>query len=383
MNIKKKFWKRVDFQVTLFTAAIVAILTFSTFLIQYRITYQDTLKSLNDQVDSIYTYISSLLDTDTFKNISNRDDMDDPGYQSMHDLFRRAREITGVMYLYTAKQDENGNFIYVVDCLEPSNPDFRYPGDLIEPEIYPDMEKALSGQKVLPDKIKDTGWGKIFITYLPIYSHWGDVIGVIGIEFEAEHQYTTYRNLRLLIPGFILLFSLIASIAAHMIFRKISNPFYHDMANTDYLTGLKNRNSYQVDMDNLIAMKMQDGMGLVVIDLNNLKLVNDTLGHETGDRYISCISQAYFNLHTKEAVMYRTGGDEFVLAVPDASEEKLERISKSLKEEFDRLKFSEDLNFSWGYAVYDPKQDNTIHSTYRRADKYMYARKQKFHNPSS
>ena len=103
--------------------------------------------------------------------------------------------------------NEDGEFVYLIDCLDQSEPDFRYPGDLIEHEIYPDMQRALDGQKVLPDRIKDTEWGKIFITYMPIYDG-EQVLGVVGIEFEAGHQYDTYRSLRLLLPLFILLFGI-------------------------------------------------------------------------------------------------------------------------------------------------------------------------------
>ena len=51
------------------------------------------------------------------------------------------------------------------------------------------------------------------------------VLGVVGIEFEAGHQYDTYRSLRLLLPLFILLFSLGACLVSRLLFRRISNPF--------------------------------------------------------------------------------------------------------------------------------------------------------------
>ena len=377
--MKKNYWKRVDLQVSIFTAVIVAVLTFTSFILQYNITYRDTLKSLNDQVESIYAYIAPYLDADTFSNISARDDFNSEDYAQAHDVFRRVKEVTGVMYLYTAKENEQGEFIYVIDGLDPDNPSFRYPGDPIESEIYPDMKRALGGEKVLPDKIKDTEWGKIFITYLPIYDQ-NQVIGVIGIEFEAEHQYMTYRNLRLLLPWFILLFSLIACLISRALFRHISNPFYHDMANTDYLTQLKNRNAYQTDMDNIIAMKLEKEMGVISIDLNSLKKVNDTYGHEKGDQYITCISRAYQNLDTKKAVMYRIGGDEFVILVPQADKQKIEALMGALEREFNKLIFSPELTFSWGYAIYDQQEDNNLHSTYRKADKQMYSKKQIYYS---
>lgn len=241
--MRSELWRRVDVQVSLFTAVIVAILSYSIFMVQYRITYNDMLRSLNDQAEHIYSYIGERMDTDTFKHISGPGDVQKEDYQRMHDRFQRVKEITGVMYLYTAKMNDAGEFVYVVDCLDPVDADFRYPGDPIEREIYPDMQRALNGERVLPDKIKKTDWGKIFITYLPIYEG-EEIIGVVGIEFRADHQYQVYQNLRRVLPVFILLFSLAASLVSRYLFRRISNPFYRDMSNMDYLTRLKNRNAY-------------------------------------------------------------------------------------------------------------------------------------------
>lgn len=376
--MKSELWRRVDVQVSLFTAVIVAILSYSIFMVQYRITYSDMLRSLNDQVEHIYSYIGERMDTDTFKHVSVPGDVQKESYQRMHDCFRRVKEITGVMYLYTAKMNGNGEFVYVVDCLEPTDADFRYPGDLIEREIYPDMQRALNGERVLPDKIKKTDWGKIFITYLPIYEG-KEIIGVVGIEFRADHQYQVYQNLRRVLPVFILLFSLMASLVSRYLFRRISNPFYKDMSNMDYLTRLKNRNAYQLDVKNRIAAKKEKDTGFILIDLNSLKHINDTMGHETGDRYITCISQAYLNMGPEDGIMYRIGGDEFVVVMPGASEEKIGSFVSRLESEFEKMVFMPGLTFAWGAAIYDAETDDDLFSTCRRADKNMYMKKQKFY----
>ena len=83
--MKSELWRRVDVQVSLFTAVIVAILSYSIFMVQYRITYNDMLRSLNDQAEHIYSYIGERMDTDTFKHISGPGDVQKEDYQRMHD----------------------------------------------------------------------------------------------------------------------------------------------------------------------------------------------------------------------------------------------------------------------------------------------------------
>ena len=76
--------------------------------------------------------------------------------------------------------------VYVVDGLPEDADDFRYPGDAIEPEIQSELERALSGETVLPEKILDTDWGNNFIAYYPLYNESGEVIGALGIEVAAD-----------------------------------------------------------------------------------------------------------------------------------------------------------------------------------------------------
>ena len=91
--MKSELWRRVDVQVSLFTAVIVAILSYSIFMVQYRITYNDMLRSLNDQVEHIYSYIGERMDMDTFKHISGPGDVQKEDYQKMHDRFQRVRRL--------------------------------------------------------------------------------------------------------------------------------------------------------------------------------------------------------------------------------------------------------------------------------------------------
>ena len=107
------------------------------------------------------------LDKAAFSEINVKEDMQKNSYRSMHEMLNNVKKAARVKYLYTAKKNESSEFIYLIDGLDYDSQDFRYPGDPIEWEIYDDMERALTGGPVLPKAIKNTGWGKIFITYMP------------------------------------------------------------------------------------------------------------------------------------------------------------------------------------------------------------------------
>lgn len=377
-NIKRRTLRRVDVQVSIFTAVIVLISSLCVFALCYHMTYNDMIKSLKDRVHAISDYVSENLDEATFDAINVTADVDKTIYKETKAMLENVRDTTGVRYLYTAKENDEGEFIYVVDGLDMKALDFRYPGDLIEEEIIGDMHRALEGEEVLPNEIKITEWGKIFITYLPIHSE-DKIIGVIGIEFEAEHQYDTYLKLRHMTPVIIGGACLVALLVALVCFRRISNPLYQDMANTDQLTQLKSRNAFMVDMENLNVMRKKARAGVLVLDLNNLKQVNDRLGHDEGDRYLQKTADVMRAVRKADMVMYRTGGDEFAIIMNWASDSAMESCASQLRQEFEpyRGDWKVDTSLAIGYAVYDPKIDESINDTYKRADARMYEDKKK------
>ena len=97
--------------------------------------------------------------------------------------------------------------------------------------------------------------------------------------------------------------------------------------NYDLLTGIYNRRAFRELVD-IILQKQKIGMAaLVMWDLDNLKYVNDTYGHETGDRYIRLFAEYLQSLEEAGAVVERHSGDEFIALLYNGNEEELrERI---------------------------------------------------------
>lgn len=369
--------KRVDAQVSILMACIVAVSCFAVYLFGYTYTYRDMIRSLEDRVYSIYDFAEAELDLSTFVELNTKEDMTKESYRRTKSLFASIKNATGVQYLYTAKRNPAGELIYVIDGLPSSAPDFRYPGDLIEPEIVDKLNRALAGEVILPKNILHTSWGDIFITYLPMYGDNGQVVGVMGIEFAAGHQYQTYRTLRIAAPIIILGACALGTFFALLFFRRISNPHFQDIANTDYLTTLKNRNAYELDLKNICAQRAMDGIGLLVADLNGLKHVNDTLGHEVGDSYIKAFGEALRAAVGAGGVLYRIGGDEFLAMVRGGTAQQLEEYMQRIELEFRRgvQDCVPNGSCSIGSAICVGDDIAAFEMAYRLADAAMYENK--------
>ena len=102
------------------------------------------------------------------------------------------------------------------------------------------------------------------------------------------------------------------------------DPFTHlaqleRMASVDPLTGLYNRRGLMSEVDRILAAG-GDGMALLVIDVDDLKQINDTWGHLKGDEVLRMVSEVVRQVGGPDAVAGRLGGDEFVLVLWEVSD---------------------------------------------------------------
>lgn len=150
------------------------------------------------------------------------------------------------------------------------------------------------------------------------------------------------------------------------------------MARRDELTGVKNKKAYhelEASVQSGIDSGMDEKFAIVVCDINNLKIVNDTLGHKAGDEYIRASCRLICNVFTHSQV-FRIGGDEFVafLGSGDFGDRAalVEKINNTVLE---NLRNGEGPVVAVGISDFDKQSDKKISDVFERADKAMYAQK--------
>jgi len=152
---------------------------------------------------------------------------------------------------------------------------------------------------------------------------------------------------------------------------------YEEMAITDSLTGLYNRNAYQIDTKKIEEL---NGFMILTFDLNDLKVCNDTKGHTQGDHYIVTAAKMIERLLAPYGRCYRIGGDEFCSIVRNGATCPVEDLL--LKLEMEQVKYNAGLTpggypirIAAGYAMYDAELDADIEEMRSRADTNMYRNK--------
>ena len=147
---------------------------------------------------------------------------------------------------------------------------------------------------------------------------------------------------------------------------------------TDELTRLHNRRSLEEDMSALRADGLDDDLVMFCIDVNGLKMVNDTKGHAAGDELIKGAADCLVLSIGQVGNTYRTGGDEFMAIVHDKAPERIcEEIWRKASEW--RGEHSDTLSMAVGYATHADNPDATVDDLEHMADADMYAEKERYY----
>lgn len=164
----------------------------------------------------------------------------------------------------------------------------------------------------------------------------GGLLVLILLTYFSTYK-VSYIPYIILVALFFLFVHFVVAIRkyVHVFSLSIEKTFYEELAYLDLLTGIKNRHSFDRSLAELRGEHQKFKiLHLLMIDLNNLKSINDTCGHNTGDEYIRRTGQILKELEKRfsDIEVYRYAGDEFVMLCFDKTEETVSEIIQAIKD---------------------------------------------------
>ena len=153
-----------------------------------------------------------------------------------------------------------------------------------------------------------------------------------------------------------------------------------DLAERDGLTGVKNKAAYtrsEQDLDAKIKENSCEDFAVVVCDVNGLKSVNDTHGHQAGDEHLKACCTMICRVF-KHSPVFRIGGDEFAVILTGDDYRAREILTRNLREQMKFNQADGRATVACGMAVFIPDKDRSVSAVFNRADAAMYRNKKQF-----
>lgn len=166
-------------------------------------------------------------------------------------------------------------------------------------------------------------------------------------------------------------------------YRKALEEELKQISNTDPLTGLYNRRGFITLAEHTISLtkRLKKKLVLIFIDLDNMKVINDNLGHNVGDMALKETAEILRSTFRENDILARVGGDEFVvLGIVEKDEDKDElivRLNKKIEEKNSMENRIYRLSLSYGTIIFGPEEQKSIEELLDKADKLMYENKKK------
>ncbi len=235
-------------------------------------------------------------------------------------------------------------------------------------------ELSLEGKEMAADVVE---------TYVPILRG-GEFVGAFEIYFDITKS--KGRLERLLTHVYVILGLISGILLSLIVINAVKARRYEEelrrCSTTDDLTGLLNRRGFMTLAEKQISLssRIEDELFLLYADVDNMKWINDNLGHKIGDQALADTANAMRETFRKSDILCRLGGDEFaVLLRCDPKEECEKTIIKRFEENLQKAarQFGNvyDLQISTGIVKYSCKEPCSVEDLLAKADKLMYENK--------
>ena len=224
------------------------------------------------------------------------------------------------------------------------------------------LEVSITGIDEWIKQMKNAAAGTS-ILYSPI--HFSDKPVGLYVFKNPDFLYTNSKLSSILAP-------ISKAIQQMFLNRQLQNAFNEltHIYNRDQLTGVYNRVAFNELIESKYRLAVDDGLpgAVLFIDADNFKEINDTMGHDEGDKVLKYISTALVNSLSTEGYVCRYGGDEFLVYLPGATD----KVANSYRDAVYKALIADKISVSIGLTETDPDSPLTLSDYVAKADEDMY-----------
>lgn len=252
------------------------------------------ISTLGNKALDIAKITAEKVNIDEYKKFNTPQDMEKQAYKDLVKTLDHIREISDSKFIYIMKQNEKGEFIYVLESVDYDTVDY----DSNDPTLIGEVEEtydgfpiAMSGEPYIENDISVDQYGALITSYYPLKDNTGTVIGFIGVDYEVAQAHKSFKNLEKNILILSIALCILIMILGYFISKNISRPIKEaaiiseKIANYDldtYHINIKNKdeigllaNSINTMIDNLkdIVNNVQNDSATLKENIHNLNLM--------------------------------------------------------------------------------------------------------------
>ena len=239
------------------------------------------------------------------------------------------------------------------------------------------LHQIAAGNTYVTPTYEHDDYGYFLTAHAPIYDSGGNYSGFVGVDFDLQYYLAEEARFRAIGLGSFAAALILALLIGYLVarydfqLRHRMEKHYRDSVR-DGLTGLLNRRGAMEEVGKSLARRTASYATLLV-DIDNLKRINDRLGHVRGDRVISQAAEAIDKSIRVGDSCARLGGDEFMIFAPDCKKQEAEKIAGRILANLSALDEAGSTKFSVsiGIAVQNGSGAN-FDRMYRDADSALY-----------
>jgi methyl-accepting chemotaxis protein len=260
MHFKKTLGIKITLTFLIITLLNVGILS----TVMYKQSYNMFIHNVGKKALAITKIAVETINIEEFKEFKTSDDMHKDSYKKNIAQLDFIRKIGGAKYLYVLKKNKDGNFIYIFDTAY-NQEEVCDVGEIENDESY---ELAWQGKEFFEDEIWiDEKWGAMLCAFCPLKDKNGEIVGIIGIDYDAEQEYITFQKLKKTILILSLTVLIVISLLGILIFNKLSKPIKKIASLSDKIAN----HDYKIEH---INVKNKDEIGLLANNFN--KMIKNT-----------------------------------------------------------------------------------------------------------
>lgn len=319
----RQFTPRTFWAVSLAAAVVLCAIV----AIPQWLSKQARLEVLRSHVAQTAQIAASVVDGDLHRQLLDPDNFSPELYErALEPLVRFHSAAPDVFYVYTMVERDGGSY-FVVDTatsatlttrhsLTPSG--YMEPFDEVDPAADPDwLQRLARGETYVYPTFQLDAYGTFLSGHTPIYDSQGRYSGFVGVDFDTGYYVAQEASFQSIYVGTLVSALMVALLIGYLAARYHSNAKqrieeqYH-ISIRDELTGLLNRRGALRATREALNAKAAS-YAAILVDVDDLKGINDTHGHAGGDDFLAKVSDAMRASVRDNDVCARLGGDEFLI----------------------------------------------------------------------